>query len=370
MKKKVVILYGGKSVEHDISIITALQTMMFLPKKYDYLPVYIDRDGVWWHADNMKESKIYQNFSKLAKNPRQVSVLIGTDILLIKKKQKFVFFAQVLSVLNCCHGHTGEDGCVQGLFELCDIPQTSPDLTASAICMDKCFVKDILEKHNIKTPAYFYFDDKAIDTLKIKRLTSKLGYPVVVKPANLGSSIGISVCKNEDELSSAIELAFNFDKKILIEKKIENLREFNCACLSFKKNLFSSQVNEVLGKGEIYSFEDKYISKKGADKKIDKKLEKKIQKLTEKVYALLGLRGVVRIDFLFDEKHEELFVNEINTIPGSLAFYLFKNIPFSELINCIIEDSLDRKKEEKNLIKTFESDALKIFSNINLTTKK
>lgn len=369
MREKVLILYGGPSVEHDISIITALQAMRFLPKKFDFLPIYIDRDGVWWTADNLKDTKIYQDFNVFAKRKKQVTLCIGKNLLLRRRGNKFVFLCEVLSVLNCCHGRIGEDGCLQGVCESCDIAYTSCDEKTSAICMDKVFVKDILEKNDIETAQYVWFDGD-FDVEFAKKDVKILGYPVVVKPANLGSSIGISVCKTEDELEKAFSLAKEFDDKILVEKLVSPLREFNCACLFYKDNFFVSKVNEVSDKGEIYSFEDKYIQRSVQTKKVDKSFEKKIKKLTENVYKLLGCRGVVRVDFLFDDKEKKLYVNEINTIPGSLAFYLFENVKFSELIECLIDQSLEEKDRKSHKVTSFESGALKIFEAVKFVSKK
>ena len=369
MKEKVLILYGGPSVEHDISIITALQAMRFLPKKFDFLPIYIDRNGVWWTADNLQDIKIYKNFHAFAKEKKQVTLCLGKKLLLKKRGNKFISLCEVLSVLNCCHGRIGEDGCLQGVCESCDIAYTSCNEKTSAICMDKVFVKDVLEKNGIETTQYVWFDGD-FDVGLAKKKVKNLGYPVVIKPANLGSSIGISVCKTEDELEKAFSLAKEFDDKILVEKLVSPLREFNCACLLYKENFFVSKVNEVSDKGEIYSFEDKYIQRLVQAKKVDKSIEKKIKRLTERVYKLLGCRGVVRVDFLFDDKEKKLYVNEINTIPGSLAFYLFENVKFSELIECLVDESLDEKNKKRQKVTSFESGALNIFEEVQFLSKK
>ncbi len=370
MKKKVLILFGGKSVEHDISIITALQTMAFLPEKYEYLAVYIDRSGTWWTADNMSDKKIYTDFDKRAKKKKKVSMELGHDVLLIEKKGKYIPFCRVLSVLNCCHGHIGEDGCVQGIFESCFTPQTSCKVASSALCMDKVFLKDVLRANGIATPDYFFVKSEEIDNVEVSKKTKRIGYPVVVKPARLGSSIGVCVCKDEIELFDAIKFAFEFDDKVLVEKKVENLREFNCACLMYKGNYFSSKVSEVELKGEIYSFENKYVDRNTKTCYAKKGVERKIKALTEKVYKIVGCSGVVRVDFLYDEKEKKLFLNEINTIPGSLAFYLFKDISFKQLLECLIEESVEERKQEEKLTKTFENNALDLFEKMDFVGKK
>jgi len=372
MKERILVLFGGKSVEHDISIITALQAMRNLPEKFDFMPVYMDKKGLWWTAENLGDIHIYSNFEKLAKKKKQVSLILGENQILIKKGNKFVKGGQISGVLNCCHGNIGEDGSVQGLFKVCDVPQTCSELTSMALCMDKAFMKDIFKANGINSPHYVTFkelDYKGNKAKLVKQIGSKVSYPLVVKPSNLGSSIGISVCKTEGELDNALMLAFEFDKKVVIERLVENLKEFNCACFCYKGNFYPSKVNEVTNKSEIYTFEDKYLSENAKNQEADKKLSKKIQTLTEKVYKLFDCKGVVRVDFLFNEKANELYVNEINSIPGSLAFYLYKDIAFKDILTSMIEES-KFLHASNNTIKSFDSDALKIFDSVAKTYKK
>lgn len=373
MKEKIALLYGGVSVEHDISIITAIQTMKFLPAEYSYLPIYIDKEGLWWTGENLENVDIYQNFRRFAKKKKQVSLVLGKDELLVKKGGKFVHFCRISAVINCCHGHIGEDGCVQGVFDCCDIAQTSCDVTSSALCMDKVFMKDILFANSITSPKYFSMhkcEYEGAKEEKHKQIEKRLSFPVIVKPANLGSSIGISICQNLEELSDALELAFEFDIKVLVEEVVQNLREFNCACFCFRGEYITSSVNEVKNKTNIFTFEDKYLTEHSKNKDADKKFAKKVKTLTEKVYKLFDCKGIVRVDFLFDEEEKVLYVNEINSIPGSLAFYLFKDVPFRDLLRAIIEESFSQRDNKRRLLKTFESDALKVFSETKIEAKK
>lgn len=373
MKEKIVILFGGVSVEHDISIITAIQTMKFLPSEYDFLPIYIDKSGKWWTANNLSDIHIYQDFQKLAKKKRQVSLILGTDELLVKKSGKFAPFCKISTVLNCCHGHIGEDGCVQGVFDCCDIAQTSCDVTSSAICMDKVFMKNILEANDISTPKYLHLHKCEYEKMrqeKTKEIEKKISFPLIVKPANLGSSIGISICENSQNLCEALEVAFEFDDKVLVEVLVQNLKEFNCACFKYRGNFVTSSVNEVKNKTNIFTFEDKYLANKSVGKDAERNLARKIKNLTEKVYKIFDCSGVVRVDFLYDAKENEIYVNEINSIPGSLAFYLFKDLPYKELLRALIEESFSARDERRRLTKTFESDALKIFEEVKVEAKK
>lgn len=370
MRGKILILFGGKSVEHDISIITAMQTQKCLPKEYDYLPVYVDKNGAWWVADNAFDIKAYKNFGRFAKNKRRVSLVMGEKKLLVEKRGKFVPYIDIKAVLNCCHGHFGEDGVVQGVFQACEIPQTSAKHTSSALCMDKVFMKQILASNDIPTPKYVFFDKCTYEENDAEKCVKPMGFPLIVKPANLGSSIGISVAKTIPELKEAIEFAFSFDRKVLVEQYVQNLKEFNCACVQIHKEKFASDVLEVTNKGEIFSFDDKYLSKKSGCKKVDAKLSKKIKALTEKVYSLFDCLGVVRVDFLYDEKEKLLYVNEINSIPGALSFYLFKDIPFQDLLRCLINEAIKNEEDEKQFIKCYDSDALDLFEKFDFSAKK
>ncbi len=373
MKEKIAILFGGTSVEHDISIITAIQTMRFLPAEYSYIPIYIDKEGLWWTADNLENIKVFQNFKKNAKAKKRVTLVLGENDLLVKKNGRFVHMCKISTVLNCCHGRVGEDGSVQGLFECCDISQTSCGVTSSALCMDKVFMKDVFDANGIPSPKYVSLrkcEYERNKEEKLREVAKALSFPMIVKPANLGSSIGISICEDESKLEEALSLAFSFDEKVLIEVLVQNLREFNCACFSFREELISSSVNEVKNKTNIFTFEDKYLSEHAKNKEVDKNLAKKVARLTENVYELFDCKGVVRVDFLYDEAGKVLYVNEINSIPGSLAFYLFKDVPFKELLRALIEESFSERDKKRRLRTTFESDALKIFEEVKIGSKK
>lgn len=373
MKEKILVLFGGKSVEHDISIITTLQVAKNLPEQYSYVFVYMDKNGLWWTADNLNDSQTFINFKKFAKNRKQITILLGEKKILAKKRNKFVEFETFDGVLNCCHGNIGEDGSVQGIFKSCHTFQSCSSVTSMALCMDKAFMKDVFKSNGINSPKYICFNKCTYEKNKqstLNQVQTKVGFPVVVKPANLGSSIGISVCKNKEEIEEAIQTAFEFDQKVLVEKLVDNLREFNCACFVYKGKLFSSSVNEVSNKSEIYTFQDKYLSENSSKQEAEKKLSRKIQKLTEKIYQIFDCQGIVRVDFLFDEKKQQLFANEINSIPGSLAFYLFKDLTFKEIITDIIEEAKFTFENQKNMVKIFDSDALKVFNSAMNNFKK
>ena len=374
MKANLVVIFGGKSVEHDISIITALTVLKNINlKDYNVLPVYISGNGLWYMADNLTDENIYQDFDKFAKNKVCVTVVMGKPYLAIKKSKKYSKFIQVNCAILCNHGVNGEDGTLQGVLELCSIPYTSCGVTSSGICMDKVFMKNVFISNKIPTPEYMSLKEN--DYLKDEKknlgtISKRLKFPLIIKPANLGSSIGISVCNNIDELKNGIEIAFKFDKKILIEKVITSLKEYNCACLKVEDRLILSSIDEVESNDEIFSFDEKYLKVKTKGKnKIPASMKNRIHTLTSRVYELFDCEGIVRVDFLFDENNNILYVNEINSIPSSMALYLFKDYKPTELLECMILQAKFRLKDKLKRKYRFESQALNIFKEFKNSNK-
>lgn len=369
--KNVAVVYGGKSVEHDISIITALQVMDNLSKKYNLYPIYIKPDGKFVTAKNLTERSIYLNYEKLVEGENEIVFLPAKQQFAILKKGKVKAIIKIDCALLCNHGHGGEDGSLQGLLELCEVPYTSCKVSSSAVCMDKVLTKIILEDANILTPAYLHFGICEYENNKeeIKRnIIKKIKLPCIIKPARLGSSVGISICEDEENIGELIEQAFFYDDKIIVEKFIQNAREFCCAVIKNSEELFESKVIEVK-KGKFFTFEEKYLKEKEDEKKfILKSLENKIKKYAKKTYSVLSCDGVVRVDFLYDEKNDELYVNEVNSIPGSLAFNLFETT-FKDLLNVLIENSIKEKEKQKKIVYKFNSSAIENFINFSNNVK-
>ena len=371
--KNIAVIFGGKSVEHDISIITALQVMESLPKSYNLIPIYIKSDGKFVSGANLTDKNIYLNFDKCVKGEKEVLFFGGRQTIAFLKNGKIKEKTFVHCALLCNHGHGGEDGSLQGLLELCEIPYSSCSIVSSGICMDKAFTKIILESGDIHTPAYVHFDirEYAQNFEKIKnQIVEKIQFPCIVKPARLGSSVGIDICEDVAELEKKIENALQFDDKVLVEKFVENAREFCCAVLSSGDELFESKVSEVT-KGKIFTFEEKYIENNTLSKReISKDLENRIKKLAKRAYSLLECKGVVRVDFLYDEKDDNLFVNEVNTIPGSLAFHLF-DTSFADILNTLIVESINANEKKKKILYQFNSSAIESYiSSVNNLKRK
>lgn len=365
----IAIFYGGKSVEHDISVITALQTMNNMPSKYNVYPIYIKADGKFVYAKNLNDGKTYLNFEKNVDKESEVTFSLGRNSLLLLKNNKIKKEIKIDCALLCNHGHGGEDGCLQGLLELCEIPYTSCTLPSSAITMDKVLTKLILISEHIDTPKYVQFDSceyKANSKEILKKIKKELSYPCIIKPSRCGSSVGISIGENEDMTKSAIEHACNFDDKIIVEEFIKNAREFCCAVIKNGNKFYTSNVQEVT-KGEFYTFEEKYLKEKDNKKSdISKELVLSIKEEALKSYKALSCDGVVRVDFLYDG--DKLYVNEVNSIPGSLAFHLF-NGSFGDLINTLIDGAIERYKNKKDIVYSFNSSAIENFINMTKSQK-
>ncbi len=360
MKENILVVFGGKSVEHDISIITALQVMRFLDKDKNVIPLYIQRNGKWCVGENFDKVDTFIDFDKNTKVKREVFLKIGKPYLYIKAPIGFKK-TKIDCALMCLHGGAGENGEVASIFDMCDIPFTSSSSVASGVTMDKIFAKQILQSEEIRNVPFVYFSKKDFENErnKIFAKIKNLGFPVIVKPANLGSSVAIEVARTKEEVEEAIKVATEFDDRVLVERFLEGAEEYNCAVFEFDKNIKTSKVVKV-DKGEIFSFDEKYLKKEDQKpQKPSKNIEKEIKLLSKKVYKLFCLEGIVRVDFLFYD--EKLFVNEINSIPGSLSMNMFSGISKRELVEKLIENGKQKNEEKKRLTCHYDSKALQIF---------
>ena len=359
MKKNIIVLFGGKSVEHDISVLTAKQVLKALDENlYNIIPVYSTHENKLKLIRN-KELKLASKGNKDVFFKAGEPNLFSINALNIIKKQ-----LKVDCAILCFHGMNGEDGTMQGLMELCDIPYSSCGVLSSAVSMDKIIMKKLFESFKFNVIDYVNFNNVEYEKDKnkiIKLIEKKLDYPVIVKPSNLGSSIGISKCLCKTELENSIEVALNYDNNILVEKAIENFKEINCACLGNSKEVIVSSLEEPVNWKEFLTFDDKYkngskkLAKRIYPAKISEDLTNQIQKTTLEIFKTFNLSGVVRIDYIL--KDENVYVNEINSIPGSLAFYLFEkqNLTFSDVLNKLIESAVVKFEEKQKLNFVFQS---------------
>jgi D-alanine-D-alanine ligase len=352
MKLKLGVIFGGESVEHEISVISAIQAMKALDEeKYDIVPIYVSKDREWYTGALLRDLDLYKDFDNLKKYATNVTLYNKKGLFVLQSKKGFKKIVnEVDIILPIMHGTNSEDGTIQGYLNMIGVPYAESNIFAAAIGQDKVFQKQILKSEGLPVTGYtWFFDNEYLDDFTtIKNNVKSLGYPVIVKPARLGSSIGIKKANNEEELKIAIDEAIRYDDKILVEEVVKDLVELNCAVLGNKESSETSLVEEVLATDEFLTYNDKYI---GGNKSkgmlstnriipanISKKEEQAIKDLAIKAFRVLNFSGIVRIDFLMDSKKDEIYINEVNTIPGSLSFYLWdknkKN--YTKLLNEII----------------------------------
>lgn len=360
--KNVAVIFGGKSVEHDISVITGLQAMSFFPKEYNLIPLLIDQSGMIYYGKELLKKENYLDISSIRKKLFQVGFNFGNQNIFLIKKNKIVKQIYLDCALLCTHGHGGEDGSLQGVLEIANIPYTSCGVGSSVLSINKILSKIMFEHFSIPSPTYVYFNkceyDKNSKQIE-NEIKEKIGYPVIIKPSCLGSSVGIKICEDEKMLNDAIKHALMFDESVLVEKFLDGSLEFSQAVLKIDDKLYFSKVSKV-NKGKMFSFDEKYIQEKRQNSEIesDEKIIKKIKNLSALIYQKFGCNGVVRIDYLM--QNEKLYVNEINSIPGSLAFNLF-DTNFSGLIKMLVEDAIKTNNEKQKIEYSFNSDAIKTY---------
>jgi len=381
MKIKVGVFFGGNSVEHEVSVISGLQAVhAFSREKYEVIPIYISKSNQMYVGDLIGNIESYKDINALIKKSREV--------LLVREGNKFNlmyypvkrFGNPVYSAIDLAfpvvHGTNVEDGTLQGYFKHLQIPFVGCDVLASAVGMDKYVMKAVLKAQDIPVlDCYRIFHKDYIKNQEefISKIENEISYPVIVKPVNLGSSVGIKIARDRDALYEAIEYAFQFAKAILVEKAISSLREINCSVLGDSEEAIASECEEPINTDEILSYQDKYVSggkqegskgMSGAKRILPARLTKEqrdtIRQLAVKTFKALDCNGVARIDFMIDTSTDKIYVNEINTIPGSLAFYLWEavGVSFSKLLDRMVELALKRDRENKDIVYSFDSNIL------------
>ncbi len=350
--QNILVFYGGKSVEHDISVITAIQTLKNINKdKYNVFPIYQTKNNNFVVVKDYLNPKTY---TKEIKQFKKVDFLFGQSKIKIGKIFKKTY--KIDCAINCLHGINGEDGTLSALMNLCDIPLSSSAILGSSLCMDKIIMKDVFVANKIPCVDYTYITQKDYNLNKdlcVFNILEKMTFPLIVKPSNLGSSIGITKSTNKQELCDAIEIALCYDKRVIIEECLENFKEINISCLG-NEDCELSSMEQPINWQDFLNFKDKYQQKDKTNTKIlnpnlDDRVKTEIEELAKKMFKIFDLSGVVRIDFMVD-KNNKVYVNEINTVPGSLAFYLWKdkNVEFFELIDKLI--TLAKEKHAQNIM--------------------
>ena len=390
MRIKVGVIFGGETVEHEVSIISAIQAMNKInQEKYEVIPIYITKDREWYTGDMLKDIEVYQDFSLIKKYAKNVVLYYKNGSYVLQKKS---FPKTVVKEIDIAfpivHGTNVEDGVLQGYLQSIGIPFVGGNVYASVVGQDKAFMKDIWAEAEIPMTKYvwFYDFDYKNNRDEIIKKVSKLKYPVIVKPATTGSSVGISVCENEEKLIEGIDDAIQYDTKVVVEEVVQNLKEVNIAVMGNYEHQKVSEIEEVLSGNKFLTYADKYIGGgkgklKGAKTstkfskgmastnrklpaEISDKMRKEVEEIAVKAFKVLGSSGNCRIDFLIDDKAGKVYINEINSIPGSLAFYLWdaKGINFTDLLDEMINIGIKDYKKRISKTHSFDTNILQGFA--------
>ena len=394
MRIRVGVIFGGESVEHEVSIISAIQAMNKMDEdKYEIVPIYITKDREWYTGDMLRDIDVYQDLN-LIKNYSSNVVLYYKNGSYVLQKKKGLFKSVVREIdiaFPIVHGTNVEDGVLQGYLQTIGIPFVGPDVYGAVVGQDKAFMKDVWKGAGLPMTDYvwFYDVDYKQDREAVLKKISKLKYPLIVKPATTGSSVGISVADNEAALLEGIDEAIQYDSKIIVEEVVENLKEVNIAVMGNYEHQKLSEIEEVLSGNKFLTYQDKYIgggkgkmkgavkapaktSSKGmasANRKVPADLPEKtrteIEEIAHTAFKVLGSAGNSRIDFLIDDKTNKVYINEINSIPGSLAFYLWdaKGVDFTSVLDEMINIGIKDYKKRVSKTHSFETNILAGFAN-------
>lgn len=372
MKKQIGVIFGSRSCEREVAIISAVQLMRHADRdKYDIIPVYIDETGNWYTGEKLKDIESFKPFRPESTGITRVfpDLSSGSGALLTVKKGSGLFAKEKIEIaaridvyIIVMHGLNGEDGTLQGLLELANVPYTSTGVAGSAVGMDKIMMKQIFRGAGLPVLPGVWFTrtefENGRDTV-IRKTEAEIGYPVFVKPANLGSSIGVSRADDAETLAESLELAFEYDRRVLVEKGLDKPIELNCSVLGYDGEDEASPIEMPINNDEFLDFRDKYLASGGSKgmaslhrvlpAPIEDGLKNHIQEMSRTIFRLLDCKGVVRIDYMFDRQSEKTYITEINTIPGSLAFYLWENagMPYSSLIDRMV-CCAEKAHEDKN----------------------
>lgn len=380
MKIKVGVFFGGKSVEHEVSVISGIQAFnAFNREKYEPVPIYITKENEIYTGEAVGDIKNYKNIPELLKKSIRVFFICEQGKLNLVQYPAKKFGNSIVDYIDVAfpvvHGANVEDGSLQGFLRHYNVPFVGCDVAASAVTMDKYVMKTVLKDNDIPVLDCVTLNVKEYQADEEKayhKIEDRIEYPVIVKPVNLGSSVGIKVAKDRDGLKEALEYAYEFGQKVLVEHAIMNLREINCSVLGDYESAQASECEEPVSSDEILSYEDKYVAGgKGASEgmrtakrelpaKLDPEIREEIRTLAVKTFQVLDCNGVSRIDFMIDKDTGKVYVNEINPIPGSLAFYLWEAMgkPYAQLLDDMVKLALKREREEENLMTSFQSNIL------------
>lgn len=383
MRLNIGIIFGGKSVEHEISIISAIEAMGYADEsKYKIVPIYIDKDNTWYTGEHLKNIINFRDIDLVKRYAKKVALVkVGKSFVL----QRLGMFKKNLCVIDIVvpigHGAYLEDGSLQGYLNMLGVPYAGPSVLGAALGQDKVIQKELLSANNMPLVNYTWFYSYELSDKKlVQERLSKLKFPVFIKPSSLGSSIGIEIAEDEKDFFKKVKNTMKYDKKILVEEKVNDVKEINISVLGNYKKVEVSEIEEINSNEDFYSFKEKYVNNFSKIQEKDNKTKPIISKeMIEdmKEYAIntfkaLDGNGVARIDFLINDKTKKIYINEINTIPGSLSSYLWKakKKNQTELFDDLIAIAIDNKKDDEQIQKAIPGNLLERFDNLKGTKLK
>lgn len=378
--KNLIVAFGGVSPEHEVSVLTAIQAISALEESsYNCIPLYVTKSGRWLTGENLLDLSNYKDLPTLENEAVSCAfVKDETGKTHLKEQEGGGLFSKpksypVYAVLCAFHGSEGENGAFQGVCEMMNVPYSGSGVLGSSLGMDKVKAKLVAAANGIPVTkaVNFYESDWQQEQDEIIKVAEDFGYPLIVKPVSLGSSIGVAIANHRDELITAVETAFRYDAHLLIEEAVNPLMEINCSVMGTPDDCRPSVCEKPLGQSETLSFEDKYQGGGGGDKgmasadrvipaDISDELTKNIQNLAAKTFSALDASGLARLDFLVNANTEEVYFNEINTIPGSFSFYLWdkSDLSFDRLLNELIEIGLKQHRAKNGRVRSYETNLL------------
>lgn len=364
MKTVVGVFFGGRSTEHEISIISANQAICaFNPDKYDIVPIYISKEGHWYTGRELLTLSNYRDIPSLLRKVQEVYMRPVYGDFNLYSVKKPLFGSDIVTRLDVAvpvlHGTNVEDGKFEGVLETIGIPYAGCSTLASANGMDKITMKLILRADGVPVVDYVWFTDQQWLTereMLVTRIEGELGYPVIVKPADLGSSIGIGAAHDRDQLIEKIDNAARFSGRIIVEHMVTALREINCSVLGDADSYETSVLEEPIKADEILSYGDKYMgggmhaAKKRIPAELPADMADECRRLAGETFRILGCHGVSRVDLIIDDDKKKVYVNEINTIPGSLSYYLWEagGLSFEQLMDRLVRLALKRRRDSES----------------------
>ena len=384
MKLNVGVIFGGRSLEHEMSIISAVQAMNNIDTdKYDITPIFITKENEWYTGGALRYIETFKDLDLLKRYTKNVN--------LIKKDGRFLLVStglirkeikEIHLVLPVMHGALGEDGSIHGFLNIIGIPYVGSNIFSTTVSQDKAFVKQILAANNIPVTKFVWFGERFYRNKKSElfKQLAELSYPLILKPATLGSSLGIKVINQKEEIDSTIDKSFDMDTKLIIEEKIDDFIEYDCAVLLTPDGNIVSDIEEIVTNNDIRTYNDKFVYedtdessiKRTLPAKISDKLKKDIELYSLSIFKILNMRGTARVEFLYDKKNNQLYVNEVNSIPFCFAHHLWesRHISYKELLNILLKDAIDNEVKLQKMNLVMDSDIIGKMTNRTIKEMK